>query len=803
MLTCYIEGKNYVGNTSVEETFGIAEGAVFIENYNETLDSGTIILPQLDHAIDIEPFDIVVISGDNITTKRLCVDRFSKVQKCLDPAIYRYEIYLFSETKLLEGILCPSLAITRRMSGTPLTVGDYIERYVKLFGTKTEHSYDDVFVDKYTLDTTDANIIHMYSVECPEMQWNEPTLRELLNDLMMVCDCIPVVHNNVISCINVSQVGSEISNVKKKGINYITESQSSTDYVSEIKMHLQNAANNTRDIPVGQVAPDDATKIIERIGFRNDDSYLLDTTKMRVQTSFPIWNIYSLIIFGLIELKYKITESDGNTTATTSYDEIVEISRDLTPYVLEYGEWQTRDIYYDDWNIGYFDLNVDYRNRCLYFKRGGRNIENFCEYIEQQFLWIHDNKYVYEMIWTHDVLEDEADAYLQAKCDELHEQTGHTYTYQRTYRSPTVTWRNCQFQVEYDALDDCVFSASKSPLPTNKRIVADGQTNTFIDVNRQGFLEYLKANRLGNKIALVNGRYETNESTLPVLAEKINGKIIFQKQIAVHENYIDVNYQCTENYVLRDYYTGVKSKIRSWQLVDGSEALTRSEHIKYYINYNDVGGYSSRGMLIPAHQTLDEYLEDFQYCAIQFFDENDAPIVGNVDVRLTNSILYTMPTNAIMVEFTKHKVGNSVVFTIKMPDNAYDGNYISDWNGGSHTIFEELTEEHNVKQKGVRYTDENGECKHVIIYFFSAWEYYGMLGDGLHQGNVQANQCVRPYVAIGTVPGEPILQYENMHARDMVCKIPYTVYKDNKEILQFSIQFELNDEANDLFLGRK
>ena len=44
-------------------------------------------------------------------------------------------------------------------------------------------------------------------------------------------------------------------------------------------------------------------------------------------------------------------------------------------------------------------------------------------------------------------------------------------------------------------------------------------------------LEYLKANRLGNKIALVNGRYESNEPLLPKLSEKINDKIIFQKQL--------------------------------------------------------------------------------------------------------------------------------------------------------------------------------------------------------------------------------------------------------------------------------
>ena len=62
MLKCYIEGRNKINGT--HEQYKIANGAVFVENGNETLDSGTIILPQLNHKIQIEPYDIVVIWSD-------------------------------------------------------------------------------------------------------------------------------------------------------------------------------------------------------------------------------------------------------------------------------------------------------------------------------------------------------------------------------------------------------------------------------------------------------------------------------------------------------------------------------------------------------------------------------------------------------------------------------------------------------------------------------------------------------------------------------------------------------------------
>ena len=102
MLIAVINGNQYQ----------IAQGATFVDNYNETLDSGTIILPQLDSEIEIEPFDLVKITGDNIKTRFLLVDTYTCTQTCLNPAIYKYEITLCSLIKKLEGIILPNLTIT-------------------------------------------------------------------------------------------------------------------------------------------------------------------------------------------------------------------------------------------------------------------------------------------------------------------------------------------------------------------------------------------------------------------------------------------------------------------------------------------------------------------------------------------------------------------------------------------------------------------------------------------------------------------------------------------------------------------
>ena len=64
-----------------------------------------------------------------------------------------------------------------------------------------KHSFKQIDVSGTMMNEIDIK----FDSECPEMQWNAPTLREVLTDLMMVKDCIPVVKNNVIDFIDLTE----------------------------------------------------------------------------------------------------------------------------------------------------------------------------------------------------------------------------------------------------------------------------------------------------------------------------------------------------------------------------------------------------------------------------------------------------------------------------------------------------------------------------------------------------------------------------------------------------------------------
>lgn len=792
MLKCYVEGRNLVNG--VEQQYDVVEGAVFTENYNETLDSGTIILPHLSAEIEIEPYDIVVVFSTNnkMAQKRMCVDTYVCTQTSLDPAIYKYEISLFSETKLLEGILLPSVSITSLKTGSR-SIYHYLVSFLDQYCPKTmSNDTDGPYNNKFSFA---SRVASKFTDDVPEFQWNEPNLREVLTDLMMVKNCIPVIHNNVIDYIDISQVGSEITSIQRQGINYIQKSQSSADYVSEIKARLQNS-----------VGKDEVSKICEKITWRNNNDYVLTTENIKVETNFPIYKLINFTMY--VPFPYTLikvhniddpTDEEKNPIFSNYYV--------LVPYVLfssiyegvlEYQDWQTRDIYYGSTNMGY---TTNFQNTCLYYVRGQKGIYNFNAKQEKSSFWGTKTKYIVEAIFDELVNKPLPDypsmAERYAKEQFLRQYPQYDdpeeYTIEINGMDHVDTgWKKCYFELEYETLGNHSMFVSKGTgvndyFPRNKRQVVDNQTQSYIVAKTHGILEYMKANRLGNKLKVINGRYE-DEASMPTLAQTINGSVIFKKEIAVYENFVKVNYQATDGYVLRDYFTGIKSKLRSWNILSGEECFVRADNIKFYINSNiqsiDTGNYR-----LPVYSTLQEYINKFKYCVVYFKVANSNTTIPNryeIEYKGNN-----YEVNGYLLEFQKIISGNSVLFTIRMLDNAIVGRYICDDNY-EVTLYEdgEPTNLRVPAQKNCRYVDGLGENIGGTICFYENCD----IGNNTSE-NQEALRNLLPAVPLGSTT------YSGFSG--LRCYFPFHFKKDNREITQITIQFEMNANANDIFLGKK
>ena len=561
--------------------YELDEGAVITQNYNETLDSAYIKISNLGTSLDLEPYDKVKLEETPIGDLYFCIDTFTEKMICNNPVIYNYEISLFSQTKLLEGIILPNLSITQLRDGSAKrTVWDYIEQYVKEYA---------LFEEWYVEDEWYVNRVknRFEQVECPEMQWNMPTLREVLNSLMMVGDCIVIMVNSKIDYIDITE---KKNRVYDGYINYIQKSQSSADYVSELQMNMVNVIQEDADV-----------KSLIDESFSSDNPLIKDDNIL-LRTKFPILKLKSLVMSFYVQIEDTVFEYSG------SYNLMNFLGADN-----DGGTWQS---WYNPINLVYENdeyvtkevYNIDslqplpeefyqwelYQNFCLKYNRYGNTIEGFNITNKVGILQLNWNylENLKEQLLLHDVnFANYCEQYGISITSAISLWKNNSDIYRKN------DWRNTTFNVEYETTASQLFRASKTVRNEvknrNKRVVIDNQTNSFVDAGNQGNLEYMKANRLGNKQLIINGRFIISMIwiyPIPQIGfyypESDGDNIIYQCEYQVFKEHIEFDALATKDYLLKDYFTGIKAKVRTWVNAK-DEALERHDLDKYYLEFSE------------------------------------------------------------------------------------------------------------------------------------------------------------------------------------------------------------------------
>lgn len=132
--------------------YNVVNGSEFHEEYNETLDSGTIVLSQVPLSMrlrKISPYVFARVfdkSGNTGLDKVFLVDNFNEKEDNITEHIYSYTVKLMSETKILEKIQCPNRTITHSLNANgnvaKKTIFEYIYQYMKLYIPKIKFSND-------------------------------------------------------------------------------------------------------------------------------------------------------------------------------------------------------------------------------------------------------------------------------------------------------------------------------------------------------------------------------------------------------------------------------------------------------------------------------------------------------------------------------------------------------------------------------------------------------------------------------------------------------------------------------------
>ena len=718
-ITAKINGVTYVPEV----------GSVFEDEYNEKLDSGLIIIKDFSQH-DFEPFDVVEISGGSLYGRRLLIDTVDEDKICFSPERYTYTITLFSETKGLERVTLPNLAITQSLVGDKKSVWYYFQNYVTYYSPQIKVAnlggsgwhYE----ARYSIDSAVQTLLA--SVDCSELQWNSPTLREVLDDLLGIVNCIVVVKNNIISYYKITEIGNAIDTTK---LNHTKRNMTSADYASDLHITMKNGIGNN---PV---------KRTEYIGFRSTTGELT-TDNMKIITQRPIDLITSCII--------------GYTLTNSSTGAIYYYENDITMAIKEKKAWDvlSASVFYDYADFVPAKFNT-HRQANAYYERGSNVIGGWGD--------------LYKKLGaTNSILT----------------------TIVRCVASPVAVLdnltneRDVYFKLTYNTADEATMKIGKTlPMRHGDNNLFDNQENSYIDMKQQSIYQYLKVNRLGNRLKTIYAKYD-NETDIPLLGDYIGNDILFSRKIQVYGNAIKFEGKLTAHYILSDWFTSVKSKRRSWQLAEKSDALTRQDVTKNYAEFSfrrkddelsygatDYATYFATGLQTKLN------VRPLAYCLVYTYDSE---YMRYPDYEAGSG--YQMDCLA-------NVYGNSLEFSFGFNDN-----YAVD----SHIVKNDTAYVNNIYP----YCDNNGEHIGLRVKYLTYIDpsdnefewlpsgtkvYGGATDDPRYQAQIDKSR-IRPL----------ILDYNNDYTRiDLITN----KYKDNREIEKHISQFEFCSDTPNIIFGKQ
>lgn len=692
-LKAILEGQK--NNTSA---YNLVVGSVFKEELNETLDSGSIIISNVEPSrkLELEPYQYVYIyDTESNFEKYFLIDNFIENYVNLDTPYYEYTIALMSETKLLEKIQLPNRTIRNPLKAPQLKVNELIGQFCKLYIPSVKYfnknsntwSYQQIIDYQSVIDVNS-----IFNVDCPDMEFNHPTLRQVLTSLMQVVGCLPRVINHKLTYVNLRLKPTAF--IIPNGRKYIVSTSNSSDsYNTSIQTLGENIVGENNIVKN------------ETLGFRDvENVFLKHTENLKLTTEFPIKEIKSLKMnvpvnfyfgMGVIHLGDTFISNnfvyDNNLTKTKIGFEIYyssDLGNDIElRYCFEkvsylnnnfgkviyqvltrseiYQETATKNIVNEsyvysntlkdnqDYNLivielrkgndyGYYLISVDnvyhFYMPTLYivdltslvFETQARKllrtdltyspetIEDMSKYYYTTLEYTYGNKDISGFSQQYDYVEwygkyqniliSNIATIYKSNLDYLGELEDRIIKYYFTLMPNDIT----KFRIDrtdYNIIDN-VLNTSLSPysaytfnityIPFNNVNLKfdkikdihlpltqlDNQESAIPSLTAFALREQEKVERIGNNVVKINASNITNLSEINALNTKYNDSIIFSKEIAYYEDFCNVNYIATKDYVLKNYFTNIQTKYRAYRYVEYANTVLRIENRKYYVYLN-------------------------------------------------------------------------------------------------------------------------------------------------------------------------------------------------------------------------
>ena len=656
----------------------------------------------------------------------------------------------------------PKKTTTITISG-PKSIYFWINTFVETYSPKIKYTADGetwAYRNKYVLSSDVQS--KFGSTKCPEMTFGGTTLREALTKLMNVLDCIPVVHDNVITFLDMSSRNATFSD-RREEMREILENEYNvssenieTKYPSfcdhEGKDQIPNQgwqnwmmsggeyADRLRTEYHGGISEQNSTRYVEKLGFRNKNVSAMTLENLQLELSHPIYKINKIYL----EYYKKDVEDPDNKAVLVKYDitPLVKLNSERQMLSHDWTEIANNKTFEDYNKDGFLDINDFAR---YYFFTVGYNIGstvisgwgetlNFSKegILSQQHSTLENIIVIASMLSYYgnvsisslplqegnqssmDVAKygivsnigwNEGSGYSAIKelaenivtpagedsvredfIDLLKEKVNwlsNLFTGAPALTDYTPVLKSVFFEVDYEGMIEGAVISTKD-YHDGSVVRRDAVSSALSVVETAGALEKQKANKLGNATLVTNQRISDPRFLMQIGDYDKDDMIVYQRTVSYTRDYLNVTYYQCKDYVLKNYYTSVYSKIRPFSLTSYEESVTRNE------NHYQVALFSTTQFYYQ--ESSENFDKGYEVADVISFLLPNAVFSWDVSkAQDTTPIVWKDEENPTryLLERQNFVSGNSLCAVFTMPDSVSMGTYITNWNPSVNQYLKE------------------------------------------------------------------------------------------------------------------
>lgn len=617
------------------------------------------------------------------------------------------------------------------------TVWEYLYSFVNMYSPKIrviDNSEKKTwkYVNKYVIDYSLKEIFD--NVYCPDFSLNCPNLRDVLSKLMVVKDYIPYVEDNVIKGLDITLRTQNFA-VDKNSINFISATMSSSDYASNLRRNYNNALSQEYSVKMieylGFRNSSEPLMTLENMRletrfpiYKINKIYLCYYKKGKIVDFKPNSD------YGIINGNEVVNENQEKLGNVTS-DCVFLCKQDITKLVKLNSE---RNLLSQDWStigsantveklskykiatVGY-DIGSNYIEGwgarynypkgfglLTWFKKERTYIQNIAGFMDAAYPYgIYNNDYFMEKIGNGNYFLLPKNQSIINNIETVFDRgnildtivdfiSGKNVDDYGQASASALRLKSFFFEVDYQGFYNGTVIHSKDEA-TDDITINDNSSSSLTLLEQDGLFQKEKINRYGNKIITIPARYkykienhvEINPiSQLQPLGSVYNDGdeedvVIFHREYSIYENEIKCTYVGSKDYVLKNYYTTVYAKHRTYNLMSYGESVRRSENKKTTLLLSKNKAYYDN----DENRSLSFKSFNGDYVCLLFdaFEPENEP-KSQSDFQKNNDINYAY------IKFNEKKYlsdlntfisGNSLCFNISMFDNVSMGVKITEY----------------------------------------------------------------------------------------------------------------------------